>query len=84
MVLTHVESDQNSLHISYYETDHHKEGIIELTLTNPADFSKVHLDDTVDIDNIEDFFPGKPCTVTLHHMDDTTDQIDANYACMKT
>lgn len=77
MVLTHVESDHGTLHISYYEPDVHKEGVIELQLTNPDDESKVHDDDTVEIDSVADFFPGQPCTVTIHHTDNTTDEVQA-------
>jgi aconitase A len=81
MVLTHVESDHDHLHITYYETNLHKEGLIELTLTNPADRSKVHAYDTVDIEDVDNFFPGKPVVLTVHHPDGRTDQVSACCSC---
>lgn len=75
MVFSHLESERDKLHVTYYEPDSNREGLLELNLSNPADTAKVKPDDTVDIENIEAFVPGKPCNITLHHADDTTEVV---------
>lgn len=84
MVLSHVESDHDHLHITYYETCCHREGLIELTLTDPADSTKVHAYDTIDIEDVDEFFPGHPVTLTVHHPDGGTDEIHACCSCDDT
>jgi len=79
MVLTHVESDQDILHFSYYETDLHKEGILELTLVDPADRRKIHDDDICDVEDPIACCPGQPVTLVIHHPDGTEDTCSAKY-----
>jgi aconitase A len=78
MVFSHLESDHGMLHVTFYESDLKREGILELNLSNPADLLKVKANDTVDIEDLDAFAPGKPCVITLHHADDTTETVPAS------
>ena len=77
MVFTKVGNENNTLHVTYYETALEKEGILDLRLTNPGDRSKIHDDDTVDIVGIHDCIPGDQVTVVIHHRDHTIDEVNA-------
>ncbi|MCH7958886.1 MAG: hypothetical protein IID08_02075 [Candidatus Hydrogenedentes bacterium] len=80
MVFTKVGSDSGILHIKYYETTLKKEGMVDFTLTNPADGAKFHDDDTLDIPGIQDCVPGEEMTIIVHHPDHSVDEIRANCA----
>ena len=80
MVFTKVGSDSGILHVEFYESTLKKEGMIDLTLTDPADCAKVHDDDTLDIPGIQDCVPGETMTIIVHHPDHTVDEIRANCA----
>jgi aconitate hydratase len=79
MVMTHVESDHEILHIAYYETGVGKEGSVDLTLANPSDCTKLHGDDTVNIPDVEACGSGDPVTITLTHADGSTEEIVARH-----
>lgn len=79
MVLTHVESEQDVLHIAYYETSQHKEGFVDLTLSNPSDKSKLHEGDTFDIPEPDACLSGAPVTIVVHHPDGDTEEIRAQH-----
>ena len=80
MVMTIVGNDRDKLHIAYYETTLKKQGIIELTLADPADHEKIHDDDTVDIKGLHHCVPGDTVTLVLHHSDNATEEIEARCA----
>ncbi len=62
-----------------HETNLKKQGMLALTFANKEDYDKVLEDDTIDIDGLTDFLPGKPLTVILHHKDGTIDSIFVNH-----
>ena len=79
MVIAHVENDEDVLHVAYYETDLHKEGFIDLRLTNPADTSKNCEDDVFDIPEPDRCKAGAPVTIVVHHHDGATEHIRAQH-----
>lgn len=80
MVFMKIGSDSAILHVEYYESTLKKEGMVEFTLNDPADRSKVHDGDTLDIPGIQDCTPGEAMTIIVHHPDHTVDEIRANCA----
>ncbi len=59
-----------------HETNLKKQGMLALTFVNKDDYDKVRQDDTVDIDGLNTFAPGKNLTVTLNHADGTKDSFE--------
>ncbi len=80
MVLTKVGNEEDILHVEYYETKLHKEGCVELRLSNPSDAEKLHDEDTVEVIGVCDCHSGDQVTIVVHHPDDTVDEIQANCA----
>ena len=62
-----------------HETNLKKQGMLALTFANPADYDKIQEDDTIDIDGLTEFAPGRPLEIVLHHADGSTDDIMANH-----
>ncbi|MEM9821047.1 MAG: aconitate hydratase [Bacteroidota bacterium] len=62
-----------------HETNLKKQGMLALTFVDPQDYDKVRQDDQVDITSLDDFSPGEPLTVTLHHADGTKDEFKVNH-----
>ena len=62
-----------------HETNLKKQGVLALTFADKADYNKVKEDDSLDVNGLKDFAPGKPLTVVLHHADGITDEFDANH-----
>lgn len=75
MVMTHILNDQGMLHISYYATDNHREGVVTVALQDP---DGCHLSDDDTVENVlalENAAPGSEVTVLLHHADGTTEEL---------
>jgi aconitate hydratase len=62
-----------------HETNLKKQGMLGITFANKFDYDKILEDDRIDILGLEDFFPGVPLTVRLHHADGTTDSFKVNH-----
>ena len=62
-----------------HETNLKKQGMLGLTFVNPLDYDKVQEDDVIDIVGLNDFTPGKPLSVVLHHADGLTESFDVNH-----
>ena len=62
-----------------HETNLKKQGMLALTFANPADYDKVQEDDSIDIDGLTEFAPGRPLEIVLHHADGTTDSFPVNH-----
>lgn len=67
-----------------HETNLKKQGMLALTFANPADYEKVKEDDIIDIIGLEQFAPGKPLTLTLHHSDESEEEIKVNHTYNET
>ncbi len=62
-----------------HETNLKKQGMLALTFANPADYDKIQEDDTIDIEGLTEFAPGRPLEIVLHHADGTTDEFMVNH-----
>ena len=62
-----------------HETNLKKQGMLALTFANKDDYEKILEDDTVDINGLTAFAPGKPLTLVLHHADGSSEEIQANH-----
>ncbi len=63
-----------------HETNLKKQGVLAITFADPADYDKVQEDDTFDVLGLQEFAPGKPLTVVIHHKDGTQDTITVNHS----
>ena len=63
-----------------HETNLKKQGMLAVTFTNPEDYNKILEDDSLDITGLNDFAPGKPLTMVLHHADGTKETISLNHS----
>lgn len=61
-----------------HETNLKKQGILALTFAHPADYDKIKEDDHLDLD-VENFRPGEPLTLVLHHADGSKESISLNH-----
>jgi aconitate hydratase len=62
-----------------HETNLKKQGMLALTFANKEDYDKVQEDDTIDINGLTSFTPGKPLTMVLNHKDGTKDEVTLNH-----
>ena len=62
-----------------HETNLKKQGMLGLTFANPADYDKVQENDSIDINGLTSFAPGKPLEIVLNHADGSTDTFMANH-----
>ncbi|KAF6022098.1 aco-2 [Bugula neritina] len=63
-----------------HETNLKKQGILPLTFTNPADYSKVQPNDKVSLVGLKDLSAGKPVKCILKHSDGTTEELSLNHS----
>ncbi|MES1197738.1 MAG: aconitate hydratase, partial [Chitinophagaceae bacterium] len=62
-----------------HETNLKKQGMLALTFANKEDYDKVQEDDSIDINGLTSFAPGRPLTVVLNHKDGSKDEISVNH-----
>ncbi|MHC4956806.1 MAG: aconitate hydratase [Planctomycetota bacterium] len=62
-----------------HETNLKKQGVLALTLSDPADYDKVREDDKVSIVGLKDLEPGKPVTIVLEHADGARDEFTGTH-----
>ena len=62
-----------------HETNLKKQGMLALTFANPADYDKIQEDDTIDIEGLTEFAPGRPLEIVLHHADGTDEEFMVNH-----
>jgi aconitate hydratase len=63
-----------------HESNLKKQGLLALTFQNPDDYEKIREDDIIDIMGLDNFEPGKPLKIILHHADGTDETILANHS----
>lgn len=63
-----------------HETNLKKQGMLALTFADKEDYNKIQEDDTIDINGLTSFTPGKPLEVVLRHKDGSNDTILANHS----
>ena len=62
-----------------HETNLKKQGMLALTFANKADYDKIAEDDTIDVNGLTHFTPGKPLELVFTHKDGTPVTIQANH-----
>ncbi|MCK9402330.1 MAG: aconitate hydratase [Chitinophagaceae bacterium] len=62
-----------------HETNLKKQGMLALTFAEKSDYEKIQEDDTISIEGLTGFSPGKPLTLVFLHADGTRDTIIANH-----
>jgi len=62
-----------------HETNLKKQGMLALTFANKADYDLIEEDDILDILGLNNFQPGQPLQIRLHHADGDTDLITVNH-----
>ena len=62
-----------------HETNLKKQGMLGLTFDNKADYDLIEETDTFDIIGLENFTPGVPLKVVIHHKDGSQDTIKVNH-----
>jgi aconitate hydratase len=62
-----------------HETNLKKQGMLGLTFADKADYDKIQEDDTIDIQGLTEFAPGKQLTIVLNHKDGSCDKIKVNH-----
>ncbi|MBL7760809.1 MAG: aconitate hydratase [Sediminibacterium sp.] len=62
-----------------HETNLKKQGMLALTFADKSDYDKIQEDDTISIEGLTSFAPGKPLTLILQHKDGSTDTISVNH-----
>jgi aconitate hydratase len=62
-----------------HETNLKKQGMLGLTFADKADYDKIQEDDTIDINGLVSFTPGKPLELVLHHSNGTAETILVNH-----
>jgi len=63
-----------------HETNLKKQGMLALTFADKADYDKIQEDDTIDIEGLLAFAPGKTLQVVLNHKDGSSETIQANHS----
>jgi aconitate hydratase len=62
-----------------HEANLKKQGVLALTFSNPLDYERVLVDDTINIVGLADLAPGKRVTVVLHHANGKRDEIETTH-----
>jgi len=67
-----------------HETNLKKQGILALTFADKADYDKIREDDEISLIGLNNFEPGKPLLVRLHHNDGTTEEFEVRHSYNET
>ena len=62
-----------------HETNLKKQGMLALTFNDKADYEKIQEDDTINIEGLTHFAPGKSLSVVLNHLDGSSETILVNH-----
>jgi len=62
-----------------HETNLKKQGMLALTFADKSDYDKIQEDDSIDINGLTEFAPGKSLTLVLNHADGSKDEITVNH-----
>jgi len=62
-----------------HETNLKKQGMLALTFANKSDYDLIQEDDTIEINGLTEFAPGKPLQLVFTHTDGSSHTISANH-----
>ncbi|MDR1331286.1 MAG: aconitate hydratase [Tannerella sp.] len=82
--LLHVKAILAKSFARIHETNLKKQGMLALTFAAKDDYDKVCEGDRITIEGMDDFRPGKPLTIVLHHSDGTKERFFANHTFNST
>lgn len=63
-----------------HETNLKKQGMLAITFANKEDYDKIQENDSIDVNGLTSFTPGKALQLVLNHADGTKDTIDVNHS----
>ncbi len=63
-----------------HETNLKKQGMLALTFANKEDYDKILEDDSIDVEGLIAFTPGKPLQLVLNHKDGSNETIQVNHS----
>jgi aconitate hydratase len=63
-----------------HETNLKKQGMLALTFANKEDYNKILEDDTIDVEGLMAFTPGKALQLVLNHSDGSNETIQVNHS----
>ncbi len=63
-----------------HETNLKKQGVLALTFANRDDYDLIREDDTFEIKGLDQFSPGTPLKLMLHHSDGSSDEFAVNHS----
>jgi aconitate hydratase len=63
-----------------HETNLKKQGMLALTFIDKNDYEKIQENDTIDINGLTTFAPGKNLTIVLNHKDGSTDSFEVAHS----
>ena len=62
-----------------HETNLKKQGMLALTFADKLDYDKIQEDDSIDLNGLMNFAPGKALELVVNHQDGTSDKIVCNH-----
>merc|ERR1712061_678590 len=62
-----------------HETNLKKQGMLPLTFSDKADYDKIQPTDTITLNDLVNFAPGRPVVATLKHADGSSEDIVLNH-----
>ncbi|MCC7231669.1 MAG: aconitate hydratase [Bacteroidia bacterium] len=66
-----------------HETNLKKQGMLAVTFADKSDYDKIREDDTIDINGLTSFTPGKDLTVHVHHSDGSSEEFQVKHTYNK-
>jgi len=63
-----------------HETNLKKQGVLALTFDNPEDYNKIHEDDLISINQLNEISPGEPVECNILHTNETSEKIILNHS----
>ena len=66
-----------------HETNLKKQGMLAITFAHKEDYNKILEDDTICVNGLTEFSPGKPLEVVTHHKDGSSEKFEVNHTYNK-
>ena len=63
-----------------HETNLKKQGVLALTFDNPEDYDKIHEDDLISVNKLNEISMGKPVECNILHTNETSEKIILNHS----
>ena len=63
-----------------HESNLKKQGLLPLTVRDPADYDRIREDDRISLTGLTDLAPGRPVACTVHHSDGTSESLSLDHS----